>query len=61
MSGITVWLLVAFTYHFGGGSSSVQPSVVDRFWTQAECRRVQKVIEETDKRVRLRCIERSGQ
>jgi hypothetical protein len=35
--------------------------VVDRFWTQAECQRVQKVIEETDKRVRLRCIERSGQ
>jgi hypothetical protein len=58
MSGITVWLLVAFTNNGFGG---VQPLVVDRFWTQAECQRVQKVIEETDKRVRLRCIERSGQ
>lgn len=60
MSVMTVWLLVSFVSHYGGGYGSVQPSVIDRFWTQAECQRVQKVIEETDKRVHLRCIERNA-
>jgi hypothetical protein len=55
----TIWILVAF-FTSGGVGGGVLPSVVDRFWTLAECQRVQKVLEETDRRVRLRCIERSA-